>query len=70
MEHHSNLLPWMQAAEDRRKLVLYVECDENGHISGEAFRSQITPRTRIVAMTQISNVLGVCNDVKNFADCA
>ncbi|MGI6117336.1 MAG: aminotransferase class V-fold PLP-dependent enzyme [Bilifractor sp.] len=67
MEHHSNLLPWMKAAESTGAKLVYLECDEKGSLSEEAFRSLLTPRTRIVAMTQISNVLGVCNDVKKFA---
>lgn len=70
MEHHSNLLPWMQAAKAAGAALKYVECDENGHISTEKFMEQITDRTRIVAMTQISNVLGVKNDVKEFAKIA
>jgi cysteine desulfurase/selenocysteine lyase len=70
MEHHSNLLPWMQAAKEAGAVLRYVECDEYGHISGEAFREQIRDRTKIVAMTEISNVLGVRNDVKKFAKIA
>jgi cysteine desulfurase/selenocysteine lyase len=70
MEHHSNLLPWMQAAKAKGAVLRYVECDENGEISDEAFRACLSDRTRIVAMTHISNVLGVRNDVKHFAKLA
>lgn len=67
MEHHSNLLPWMEAAKAKGAVLKYVECDEKGQITEEAFRAALSDRTRIVAMTQISNVLGVKNDVKKFA---
>ena len=69
MEHHSNLLPWQQAARrTQTPLKLnFLECGPDGTISEEAFRSALTEHTRIVAMTQVSNVLGVENDVKRFA---
>ena len=67
MEHHSNLLPWQQTAKRSGAILKYIECDEKGRISEAAFRAAVTDRTRIVAMTQISNVLGVRNDIRTFA---
>lgn len=67
MEHHSNLLPWQQAARRTGAVLKFVECDEHGIITADAFRQALTPAVRLVAMTQISNVLGVKNDIKNFA---
>ena len=67
MEHHSNLLPWQQAAKRKGAVLRFVECDEDGIITEENFRSAMSPRTKIVAMTQISNVLGIHNDIKKFS---
>lgn len=67
MEHHSNMLPWQQAAKRAGAKLVFIECDENGVISEETFRAALTEKTRLVAMTQISNVLGVENDIRRFA---
>lgn len=69
-EHHSNFLPWRMAAEKAGAVVRFVECESDGSISEEAYRSRITGRTRIVAMTQISNVLGTQYPVQRFAEIA
>lgn len=66
MEHHSNLLPWQQAAARTGAVVKYLECTENGKYTEEAFRAALSDHTKIVAMTQVSNVLGCKNDIKYF----
>lgn len=58
MEHHSNLLPWQQAAARTGAVVKYLECTEDGKYTEEAFKEALSDRTKIVAMTQVSNVLG------------
>ena len=58
MEHHSNLLPWQQAAARTGAVVKYLECTEDGKYTEEAFRAALSDRTKVVAMTQVSNVLG------------
>ena len=70
MEHHSNLIPWQQTAKRTGAVLKFIECDREGFISDEAFASVLSDRTRIVAMTHVSNVLGVKNDVKRFASLA
>ncbi len=67
MEHHSNMIPWQQAAKATGAVLKYVDCDKQGKISREAFEAAITDKTKIVAMTELSNVLGTVNDVKTFA---
>ena len=67
MEHHSDMLPWQQAAKRTGAVVKYLECDQQGRITEEDFRNAITDRTKLVAITQVSNVLGVKNDIKTFA---
>lgn len=70
LEHHSNFLPWLNAAKRRGAKVNFLECDESGLITEEAFRQVLTSRTRLVAMTHISNVIGRENDIKLYAGIA
>lgn len=70
MEHHSNLLPWLMACEATGASLRYLECDKKGQISEEAFRAAISDRTKLVALAQISNVLGVQHDIRRFAKIA
>lgn len=70
MEHHSNLIPWQQAAKRHGAALRFLEPDAEGYISEEAFLAALTERTTIVSMTQISNVLGVKNDIRRFAELA
>ena len=67
MEHHSNLLPWQQAARRTGAVLKYVECDKNGRLTEEMFRAALTEHTKIAAVTQVSNVLGWKNDISAFA---
>mgnify|MGYP001636551675 FL=1 len=67
MEHHSNLLPWQQAARRMGAVLKYVECDRDGQLTEEMFRAALTDRTRIAAVTHVSNVLGWKNDISAFA---
>ena len=64
MEHHSNIVPWqMLAAEKGAKLVV-VPVDDEGRVHLADFERLIGPRTRIVAVTHVSNALGTVNPVK------
>ncbi|WRS26651.1 cysteine desulfurase [Oscillospiraceae bacterium MB08-C2-2] len=63
-EHHSNLLPWQRLAHQAGAELRYLLPDESGRISPEEVADKLTPRTKIVAITHISNVLGVVNPIK------
>ena len=67
LEHHSNLLPWQRAARNTGATLRYVDCDAQGRITEEAFRAALTEKTRLVAMTHVSNVIGRENDIRRFA---
>ena len=64
MEHHSNILPWQMVCRRTGARLVYLEPAMDGTLSEEELRSKITPRTRIVSMGHVSNVLGVTNPVK------
>ncbi|MBQ1850652.1 MAG: aminotransferase class V-fold PLP-dependent enzyme, partial [Lachnospiraceae bacterium] len=70
LEHHSNLIPWQQLAKKKGLKLKWIEIDENGAITEEAFRKTLSEKTKLVSLTLISNVLGTLNDVKRFAQIA
>lgn len=59
MEHHSNILPWQMLAKVKKAMLKYMYIDETGVISDEEIAQKITSKTKIVSITQVSNVLGV-----------
>lgn len=67
MEHHSNLIPWQQAAKATGAELKYIPLQEDGTISLEDVRSTVTANTKVVAITHVSNVLGTINPVKEIA---
>ena len=67
MEHHSNLLPWQMVARTTGAVLRFMECRQDGSLNLDEVREQITEKTRIVAITQVSNVLGRVNPVKEIA---
>ena len=58
MEHHSNIVPWHFHRERNGAVLKWVDVDDTGAFSLEAFERALTPRTKIVAITHMSNVLG------------
>ncbi|SER78801.1 cysteine desulfurase / selenocysteine lyase [Gracilibacillus ureilyticus] len=67
MEHHSNIIPWQQAAKHTGATLKYIPMEEDGTFSLDSVRSAITNKTKIVAMTHVSNVLGTINPIKEVA---
>lgn len=70
MEHHSDLLPWQMVAKTCGAELKFIECSKDGSIDLEKVKELITSRTKIVAMTQVSNVLGREYPVKEIAKLA
>lgn len=70
MEHHSDLLPWQMVAKTCGAELKFIECAKDGSINLEKVKELITSRTKIVAMTQVSNVLGREYPVKEIAKLA
>lgn len=59
LEHHSNQLPWRMVAEKTGAVVKYLECDRQGHILDADLQTAFSEKTKLVAVTQVSNVLGI-----------
>ena len=64
MEHHSNIVPWHFHRERKGAVLRWVEVGDDGSFSMEAFERALSERTKIVAITQMSNVLGTAPPVK------
>ena len=58
LEHHSNIVPWNFLRERKGINIKWVDSDNNGNISVESIRNLVTKKTKIIAITQMSNVLG------------
>lgn len=64
VEHHSNIVPWQLMCLRKKASLKVIPVDDEGHLVVGALDQLITDRTKIVAVTQISNVLGIVNPVK------
>lgn len=67
MEHHSNMLPWQMVAQRTGATLKYLDCEPDGSILPETYESVIGEKTKLVAVTQVSNVLGRENPIKEIA---
>ena len=70
MEHHSNMLPWQQVAKHTGCKLTYIYSEKDGNLPPEKLEEAISDKTKLVSVTQISNVFGRLNDVKAFAEIA
>ncbi len=70
MEHHANIVPWHFLRERQGVVLKWVETDARGDLDPEAVIAAITPKTKLIAITQMSNVLGTVVDVKTICQAA
>ena len=70
MEHHANIIPWHFLRERMGVKLTWVDVDINGDLDPEAVIAAIGPKTKLVAITQMSNVLGTVVDVKTITQAA
>lgn len=64
MEHHSNIVPWQLMCERKRAILKVIPITPDGELDLDAFKNMLNEKTRIVAVTHVSNVLGTVNPVK------
>ncbi len=67
-EHHSNIIPWQLLCERKKAVLKVLGIDDEGHLKVDDLKSLISPRTKLVAVTQVSNVLGIINPVKDIVN--
>lgn len=70
LEHHSNIVPWQMAAEATGARIRVIPIDDRGVLRLDAFRQLLGPRTRMVAVNQVSNALGTVNPVREIVAAA
>jgi len=70
MEHHANIVPWHFLRERQGVALKWVDVDARGYLDPQKVIDAITPRTKLIAITQLSNVLGTKVDVKAICDAA
>jgi len=68
MEHHANIVPWQMAAAARGLVLRFAPVTEAGNLDLEALEGLMGPRTRLVSLTQVSNLLGTVNPVSRIAE--
>ena len=64
MEHHSNILPWQVLCEEKEAVLKVIPINENGELRMDEYRKLLCNKTKIVAVTHVSNTLGTINPVK------
>lgn len=67
-EHHSNLVPWQRVAKAKGAALKYIYLEKDGNLSEKDVADKITKKTKLVAITHVSNVLGLVNSVRRVAD--
>ena len=70
LEHHSSVLPWMKACERRNATLKYIPLNHEGRITVDNFKKVLTSKTKIVALTLVSNVMGYLTPIKEIIDLA
>ena len=68
MEHHSNIVPWQMICEEREAVLKVIPMDENGELILNQLDEFINPRTKLVAVSHVSNSLGTVNDIERIID--
>ena len=64
MEHHSNILPWQQVCEEKGALLKVIPINTDGELLMDEYKKLLSEKTKIVAITHVSNTLGTINPVK------
>lgn len=68
VEHHSDIVPWQMMCQRKKSVLKVLKVDDSGHLMVDSLNSLITERTKIVAVTQISNVLGIVNPIDRIVE--
>ena len=69
-EHASNTLPWFEVAKEKGAIVNYIDLDEKGTVTLESVKKAITENTKIIALAQVTNVLGFEVPIKDICEYA
>lgn len=70
MEHHSNIVPWQILCQEKNAVLKVIPVSDEGELSIEDYKNQLTEKTKLVSIVQVSNALGTVNPVKEMIDAA
>lgn len=70
MEHHSNIVPWMLQCKRRGIVLKVIPMDDEGNLNLEEFKKMINPKTKLISVAHVSNVLGTINPVEEIVSFA
>jgi cysteine desulfurase/selenocysteine lyase len=70
LEHHSNIVPWQMLCQRTGAALKIIPCDDSGVLDQDAFQTLLTDRTRVLALTWVSNAFGTVNPVVKMAGAA
>ncbi len=70
LEHHANLVPWYMLRERRGVLLRYVPVKDDGSLDLDAYHALLGPKTKLVALTHMSNVTGAVSDARSITEAA
>lgn len=70
MEHHSNIVPWQMVAERKRLVLKVIPINKRGELLLDDYRNMLSPKTKLVAITHISNSLGTINPLDQIIEAA
>ncbi|MFO7873859.1 MAG: cysteine desulfurase [Bacteroidales bacterium] len=70
MEHHSNIVPWQVACQEHQATLRVIDMNQEGELDMTDLKNKLTDKTRLVAITHVSNVLGTINPVREIIDLA
>lgn len=70
LEHHSNIVPWQMLAERSGAKIVVIPCDDNGVLDQSAFANLLSEKTKILALTWVSNAFGTVNPVREMTAAA
>jgi len=64
MEHHSNIVPWQMICEEKQAILKVIPINDKGELLMDEFERMLSPKTKMVAITHVSNTLGTINPIK------
>lgn len=64
LEHHSNIIPWQNVAKKKKAILKFIELDSTGRITVESFKKVLSNKTKVVALTYVSNVMGYVTPIE------
>ncbi len=70
IEHHSNIVPWQMLCEEKKAVLRVAPINEKGEVIFEEYKKLLGPRTRLVALTHVSNALGTVNPIREMIEAA